>query len=150
MPFLIIKLAIQVSNAAPYQYQQFRTEKRRSIIKKLTSKSTHTHTHTFNSPFPGQPGKPVPNLNFTKERDSKWQWHQLGHVQVCTSFQTNNHASTPLRSFYRQDALPATQPTASKHWSTTMIRYDMRCYFNVRSKAEMSLLNLLHGNDNTK
>jgi len=23
------------------------------------------------------------NLNFTEERDSKWQWHQLGHMQVC-------------------------------------------------------------------
>jgi len=28
-----------------------------------------------------------------------------------------NHASTPTLSFYRPDALPATQPTASKHLS---------------------------------
>ena len=28
------------------------------------------------------------------------------------------------------------------------IRYDTRCYFNVRSKADMSRLNLPHGNDN--
>jgi len=28
------------------------------------------------------------------------------------------------------------------------IRYDTRCYFNVRSKADMSQLNLPHGNDN--
>ena len=28
------------------------------------------------------------------------------------------------------------------------IRYDTRCYFNVRSKANMSQLNLLHGTDN--
>jgi len=28
------------------------------------------------------------------------------------------------------------------------IRYDTRCYFNVRSKADMSQLNLQHGNDN--
>jgi len=48
-------------------------------------------------------------------RDSEWQWHQLGHMQVCTSLQTDNHASTPPLSFYRPDALPATQPTASKH-----------------------------------
>jgi len=26
--------------------------------------------------------------------------------------------------------------------------YETRCYFNVRSKADMSQLNLLHGNDN--
>ena len=28
------------------------------------------------------------------------------------------------------------------------IRYDTRCYFNVRSKADMSQLNLRHGTDN--
>ena len=37
-------------------------------------------------------------------------------MQVCISLQTDNHASTPPLSFYRPDALPATQPTASKHW----------------------------------
>jgi len=35
------------------------------------------------------------NLDFTEARDSEWQWHQLGHTQVCTSLQTDNHASTP-------------------------------------------------------
>ena len=30
------------------------------------------------------------------------------------------------------------------------IRYDTRCYFNVRSKADISQLNLPHGNDNLK
>jgi len=29
-----------------------------------------------------------------------------------------------------------------------MIRYDTRCYFNVRSKADMSRLNLPHADDN--
>jgi len=28
------------------------------------------------------------------------------------------------------------------------IRYDARCYFNVRSKADISQLNLSHGTDN--
>jgi len=55
------------------------------------------------------------NLDFTEARDSEWQWHQLGHMQVCTSFQTDNHASTPPLSFYRPDALPAAQPAVSKH-----------------------------------
>jgi len=32
-------------------------------------------------------------------------------MQVCTLLQTDNHAST----FYKPDALPAAQPTASKH-----------------------------------
>jgi len=52
---------------------------------------------------------------FTEARDSEWQWHQLGHMQVCTALQTDNHASTPPLSFYSPDALPAAQPTASKH-----------------------------------
>jgi len=55
------------------------------------------------------------NLDFTEAKDSEWQWHQLGHMQVCTLLQTDNHASTSSLSCYRPDALPATQPTASKH-----------------------------------
>jgi len=60
------------------------------------------------------------NLDFTEARDNEWQWHQLGHMQVCISLQTDNHASTPpLKFFYRPDALRAAQPTASKHYSFT-------------------------------
>ena len=63
------------------------------------------------------PGEPVPegktNLDFTEARDSEWQWHQLGRMQVCTSLQTDDHASTRPLSFYRQDALPATQQHGS-------------------------------------
>jgi len=45
-----------------------------------------------------------------------WQWHQLDHMQIiCTSLQTDNHDSTSPLSFYRPDALPATQPTVAKH-----------------------------------
>jgi len=54
------------------------------------------------------------NLDFIEAEDSEWQWHQLGHMQVCTSPQTDNHAKTSPLSFYRPDALPAAQPTASK------------------------------------
>jgi len=46
-----------------------------------------------------------------------WQWHQLDDMQcICTSLQTDNHASTSRLSFYRLDTLPAAHPTASKHW----------------------------------
>jgi len=56
------------------------------------------------------------NLDFTQARESEWQWHQLGHMQVCTLHQTDNLASTPTLSFfYRPDALSAAQPTVSKH-----------------------------------
>jgi len=40
------------------------------------------------------------NLDFTEARDSEWQWHQLSRMQVCTSLQTDNHASIPPLSFF--------------------------------------------------
>jgi len=52
------------------------------------------------------------NLGFTEERDSEWQWHQLGHMQVCTSLQTDNHVSNPPLSFL-QAGCPACRPTKS-------------------------------------
>jgi len=56
------------------------------------------------------------NLDFTEARDSEWQWHQLGNMQVCNSMQTDNHTSTSALEFFAGlDALPAAQPTASKH-----------------------------------
>jgi len=42
------------------------------------------------------------NLDFIETRDSEWQWHQLDHMQVCTSLQTDNHASTSPLSFSRR------------------------------------------------
>ena len=84
------------------------------------------HTHPFNCTLSGttrvgryQKGKT--NLDFTEARDSEWQWHQLGHMQVCTSLQADNHASTPLLSFL-QAGCPSCRPTKSvkalnaKHW----------------------------------
>jgi len=61
--------------------------------------------HTFNmfhSPFFGttqvsryQKGKA--NVDFTEARNS--EWHQLGHMQACTSLQSDNYASTSPLSF---------------------------------------------------
>jgi len=39
-------------------------------------------------------------LDFTEARDSEWQWHQLGHMHVCTSLQTDNYASTRPLCFF--------------------------------------------------
>ena len=80
------------------------------------------NTRAHNGPLSGttwvsQYQKGNTNLDFTGARNSEWQWHQLGRMQVCTLLQTDNHANTPHHSvFYRPDALPAAQPTASKHW----------------------------------
>jgi len=42
------------------------------------------------------------NLDFTEATDSEWQWHQLGHMQVCTLLRTDNHASTLPLCFFQQ------------------------------------------------
>jgi len=57
----------------------------------------------------------VAYLNFTEARDSEWQWRQLGHMQVCTSLQTDNHAITPPFSFFtgRMPLLPPNQQRQS-------------------------------------
>jgi len=83
-------------------------------------RQTHTHTHPFNGTLSrttrvGRYRKGKTNLDFTEARDSELQWHQLGRMQVCTSLQADNHASIPPLSFYRPYALPAMQPTVSKH-----------------------------------
>jgi len=52
------------------------------------------------------------NLDFTEARDCEWQWHQLGHMQVCTWLQTHNHASTPPLIFL-QPGCPSCRPTNS-------------------------------------
>ena len=100
------------------------TRCRLSCLQKHTH--THTHMHLMHSSLSRttwisryQKGKT--NLDFTEARDSEWQWHQLGRMQVCNSVQTTTPA--PHHSvFYRPDALPAAQPTASKHWRQTYTR----------------------------
>jgi len=86
-----------------------------SVILEPDAVISHKHTHPVNSPFSWttrlsqyQEGKT--NLDFTEARDSEWQWHQLGHMQVCTSLQTDNHASTPPLFFTgRMPFLPPNQ-----------------------------------------
>jgi len=84
-------------------------------------KDNNTHAHPFNGPLSGTTQvslyqKVETNLDFTEARDSEWQWHQLGHVQACTSLQTDDHASTPPLSFFtgRMLFLPPNQ----QHHST--------------------------------
>jgi len=62
------------------------------------------------------------NLDFTEARYSEWQWHQLGYVQVCTLFQTDNHASTPPLSFFagRMPFLPPNQHRQSAEGTETL------------------------------
>jgi len=51
-------------------------------------------------------------MDFTEARDREWQWHQLGHMQVYTLLETDNHASTPQVRFI-QAGCPSCCPTNS-------------------------------------
>jgi len=73
--------------------------------------NTQMYIHPFNGPLSGitrvgQYQKSKTDQDCTEVRDSELQWHQLEHMQVSTSLQTDNHASTPPLSFYRPGALP--------------------------------------------
>jgi len=61
------------------------------------------------------------NLDFNEARDSEWQLHQLGHMQVYTSLQTDNHASTPPLSLFtgRMPFLPPNQQRQSTEGTST-------------------------------
>jgi len=84
------------------------------------SQIQHTHTHPFNRPLSGttrvsryQKGKT--NLDFTEAREvsgSGISW------AICKSAPSSRPITMPASHhsvFYRPDALPAAQPTASKH-----------------------------------
>jgi len=67
------------------------------------------------------------DLDFTGARDSEWQWHHLGDMQVCISLQTDNHASTSLLKFFTglMPFLPPNQQCQSTEG--TMIQLHIIC-----------------------
>jgi len=65
---------------------------------------------------------------------------------ICTSLQTDNHASTSPLSFYRPDALPAAQPTASKHWRQISVdETTLLTTIQITAKKFMTEVTLLKG-----
>jgi len=96
-----------------------------------------THTHLFNGPLSrttrvSRYQKGNINLDFTEARDSEWQWHQLDHMQVCTSLQTDNHASNPPLSFFtgRMPFLPPNQQCQNTATGTMNYKYITEISFN--------------------
>jgi len=85
---------------------------KRSVAVKVKKLHTHTHTHThtrLTALCPWLPGwagtrKVKPIWILLEQETVSGSGISLGHMQICTSPQTDNHA------------LPATQPTASKHF----------------------------------
>jgi len=65
------------------------------------------------------------NLDFTEARDSEWQWHQLGYMQVCISLQTDNHASTPPLGFLQAGCLSCRPTNSVKALKASAINTDL-------------------------
>ena len=86
----------------------------------ISTYTARAHTHTcLTALCPGLPGW-AGTRKETEARGSEWQWHQLGHIQVCTGFQTDNHASTPTAQFFtgRMPFLPPNQQRQSTEGTT--------------------------------
>jgi len=90
------------------------------ILDVLTTAQNHTHTHTrLTALFPGLPRR-------AGTRKVKPIWILLKLVSgtgiswaICKSAPCSRQTPTPAPHhsvFYRPDALPAAQPTVSKHW----------------------------------
>jgi len=60
-----------------------------------------------------------------KQKMMGWQWHQLNHMQIiCTSLQTDNHASTSSLKFLQAGCSSWYQTkTMSKHWRQITLLY---------------------------
>jgi len=110
----------------------------------------HTYIHPFNGSLSRttrvsryQKGKT--NLDFTEARGS--EWHQLGHMQVCTLLQTDNHAITSPLSFL-QAGCPSCRPTNSikslkAKKCHKKVRYYIRCCVNHAQTSHDSMQTLV-------
>ena len=105
-------------------------------------KQTHTHTHTHTTVLRlswilfgttqvsrHQKGKTrkINQSGFTSARDGEWQWHQLGHMQICTLTQTYNHTSIPPLSFL-QTGCPSCCQTNSVKALKAYVRKQITVY----------------------
>ena len=105
-------------------------------------RTTHTHTHTrLTTLCPGLPGwvdtrkvKPIwilPKQETVSGSGIGWA--------VCKSAPRSRQITTPVPHhsvFYRPDALPAAQPTASKHWRQSQWHRIQCRIFNNSKKAK--------------
>ena len=84
--------------------------------------------------------------------------HHPDHAHLLTRTRAHTHTHTHTRAVWKETAFPLWRAMERRWKGITWnaeatiiiitIRYDTRCYFNLRSKADMSQLNLPHGNDN--
>ena len=93
---------------------------------------THHHHHTFNGPLSGWAStRKVEPIWILLEQEtlsgSGISW------AICKSAPRSRETTTPV--FYRPDALPAAQPTASKHWRQYYIDTHIHNHFMAISQV---------------
>ena len=107
----------------------------------------HTHTHPFNGSFPGLPrwagtrkGKPIwILLKQETVSGSGISW------AICKSAPCSRQITMPAPHhsvFYRPDALPAAQPTVSKHWRQKVLQAITQKWHDRGSALKISQLNI--------
>ena len=108
----------------------------------------HPYIHLFNSSFPGLPG-----WASTRKVKTIWILHCQMTVSgsgislaVHKSAPSSRQITTPAPHhsvFYRPDALPAAQPTASKHWRLGLGFIQLPCLLTI-SVWRKNVVDLLH------
>ena len=100
----------------------------------------YTHTHPFNGHLSRttrvsryQKGKPIwISLKQETVSGSGIRW------AICKSAPSSSQITTPVPHhsiFYRPDALPAAQPTASKHWRHNVSQNPVNCRHQLYNKS---------------
>ena len=130
---------------------QFHPTLKESIISLLLKKPTLDKEELSNY-------RPISNLSHFQNNRTCCQIpsHGSPHFQQFTQFspvsllQTSLHRNSSFAHLWSPHQCNSCQKWVHKKCSGIKgsIRYDTKCYFNVRSKADISQLNLPHGTDN--
>ena len=89
-----------------------------SVMRHKIFSEHHRHHNLFTALFPGPPGWASARrelLDFMVQGKINKGRH-TDHLAGCHSIRTKQCPPPPSTIFYRPDALPAAQPTVSKHW----------------------------------
>jgi len=126
-------------------WRQLQHQSRDGDTQTSTAATTTTNGHYHNNNVnlttlcPGLqdcPDEPVPERenqsDFTEAKDSEWQWHQVDPMQVCTSSETDNHASTPPLSFLQAGSLMPFLSPNQQHQRTEGNLWSLLTYINTR------------------
>ena len=118
----------------------------------MVTKQLHdiTHTHTrLTALFPGLPGwagtrKVKPIWILLKQQIVSGSGISWATCRSAPRFRQITMPAPDHSVFYRPDALTATQPTASKHWSYTILNYTISCDKNYNNQTETGSVTVMH------